>query len=60
MNTTTFDRGHSHRWKNGDVMTEVWLGHAHPINLPLMIAERGNSKHSHRLIIKRSKQLQIV
>ncbi len=56
MNTTTFDRGHSHRWKNGDTMTEFILGHSHPINLMLMIAERGDSKHSHRLIIKRSKQ----
>ena len=43
MNTTTFNAGHTHRWRNGDIVTRVWLGHFHPINLMLMIAERGNN-----------------
>lgn len=52
MNTTTFNAGHTHRWRNGDTVTEFLLGHSHPINLMLMIAERGDSRHWHKLIIK--------
>ena len=50
FNTTTMDAGHVHTWKDGAIRTDVKMMHSHPINLKRMLAEKGTSDHTHKLI----------
>ena len=49
---TSLNNGHRHTWKLFNKRTSVNLGHSHPIDLNNKIAKMGNTKHTHRLLIK--------
>lgn len=50
---TSINNGHRHTWKIFDKRTSVNSGHSHPIDLNNKIAKMGNTKHTHRLLIRR-------
>ncbi len=52
MNFTSFNNGHRHTWKNEDSRTSIDDGHSHPINLKKMLADKGNTYHTHKLLKK--------
>jgi len=51
MNSTTFNEGHVHPWKNGDKKVELSFNHTHQINSSTMMAEKGMNDHDHKLLI---------
>ncbi len=51
MNTTTVADGHVHSWEDGASRTNVKMMHSHLINKSKMVAEKGTSNHTHKLLI---------
>ena len=49
---TSINNGHRHTWKLFYKRTSVNSGHSHPIDFNNKIAKMGNTKHTHRLLIK--------
>lgn len=49
---TTYDSGHKHAWSPNAKRTSVNDGHSHVISLKSRIARKGNTGHTHRLLMK--------
>ena len=50
---TSINNGHRHTWKLFDKRTSVNSRHSHPIDFNNKIAKIGNTRHTHRLLLKK-------
>lgn len=49
---TSKNNGHRHIWNYFNKKTSIDSGHFHKVNLKKMIAEKGNTDHTHKLLKK--------
>lgn len=52
---TSKNNGHTHRWNLKKKNTSFDFGHSHPINIKKMLAMKGKSNHTHKLLKKEEK-----
>ncbi len=49
---TSMNNGHRHTWKLFNKRTSINDGHSHPIDFNKKIAKKGNTNHTHRLLLR--------
>ena len=53
---TSYDNGHRHSWSKNKKITSIDSEHSHKVDLKKKLALKGQTDHTHRLIIRRRRK----